>query len=55
MSIFNEKESRYGTWTMTSVCCYWEETLTVLNREEAEAGYVLRKKEEMMKKEKMEE
>ncbi|KAI9115272.1 hypothetical protein K1719_013591 [Acacia pycnantha] len=46
MSSFNMNEPRFGAWLSTSVCRNWDETLAVIDSEEAEALYVKRKKDE---------
>ncbi|KAI9083591.1 hypothetical protein K1719_034533 [Acacia pycnantha] len=55
MSITNATEPRYGAWITTTTCRFWEETLTVLSKDEAEAAYVSRRKEDSLRRTKMEE
>ncbi|KAI9107856.1 hypothetical protein K1719_021192 [Acacia pycnantha] len=55
MSNFKMNEPRYGAWITMTVCRNWEETLTVLNSEEAEASYVKRKKDAATKEGKAED
>ncbi|KAK4264190.1 hypothetical protein QN277_025399 [Acacia crassicarpa] len=55
MSASSPSEPRYGAWITTTVGKHWEETLTVLAKDEAEAGFVHRRKEEALKKKTKEE